>query len=159
MHRRYPKYGSPSQIQSQKLVPIQDRLSLCSPIQHNLGHWGQPPRRSGFDYFCNPEKSPTWRDARVYFGREDPRRVRRRRQTGRGQAGRRPDRTACISLIGLGVRKHTCLSIYEIFMQETCFSEPFCFLASPLKKCNGLRYGLRPDFMDHKNRRRSIIMK
>ena len=28
MHRRYPKYGSPSQIQSQKLVPIQDRPNL-----------------------------------------------------------------------------------------------------------------------------------
>ena len=28
LHRRYPKYGSPSQIQSQKLVPILDRPNL-----------------------------------------------------------------------------------------------------------------------------------
>ena len=28
MHRRYPKYGSPSQMQSQELVPIQDRPNL-----------------------------------------------------------------------------------------------------------------------------------
>ena len=28
LHRRYPKYGSPSQTQSQKFVPIQDRTNL-----------------------------------------------------------------------------------------------------------------------------------